>query len=578
MAARCSARPSSSAVRSAWTHWPRLLACSCARMRPWLARSSSFSSLRASVRARSSMTCSRSASRWRCRSSRSEVARANSELSKSASWPILASAASIWQSRSCTSASVEAASARQRTSDASVSCLSCRSCQPSASSLPCSTAARSAAAALAAKDEKGICGLTEDGVEYHTSKHDPHPLKDITSAEMCCAECEARAPACGAWTWGKVRDVVGLSDLCFLKALKPGEVPVKLARKEVVSGLPSNTVKKHGIAASLRAEDHKQARAEPGVRLNETCVGMLSVGGYRGGNVTVKVVPGESAGKVEVMNRAWVVPHLSGQAYFADECSSEAGGDTDYAAVKVLGKTLRYTTRLAGAGCGCNANFYGVRLGAGCDGSGARPANCEEIDFFEGNKWAWHSTVHTLNDAGQTDANGLCTGYGGTLPTRPNFPSFSSEEYGPDGTMIDTTKPFSVAASFPKRKDGKLKGMSVELSQEGKPSMEQPLFMHIYEYKGSAYNSPAGPAGTAVENGMAKIEARLTEGITMLSSMWKAPGGGMRWLDGAASAHGPNNIMDGKCTWDGTCSGYSISKVQVEELPAATPSAMQYKK
>jgi len=267
-------------------------------------------------------------------------------------------------------------------------------------------------------------------------------------------------------------------------------------------------------------------------------------------------------------------PASGGGSFWTDGPRGHRG---DYRGL--VGKTFRFTIGgLGGLDCGCNANFYGVRLGAGCDGSGARPANCEEIDFFEGNKWAWHSTVHTLNDAGQTDANGLCTGYGGTLPTRPNFPSFSSEEYGPDGTMIDTTKPFSVAASFPKRKDGKLKGMSVELSQEGKPSMEQPLFMHIYEYKGSAYNSPAGPAGTAVENGMAKIEARLTEGITMLSSMWKAPGGGMRWLDGAASAHGPNNIMDGKCTWDGTCSGYSISKVQVEELPAATPSAMQYKK
>jgi len=233
----------------------------------------------------------------------------------------------------------------------------------------------------------------------------------------------------------------------------------------------------------------------------------------------------------------------------------------------LVGKTIRFTLGgLGGLDCGCNANFYAVRQGAGCDGSGARPTVCEEIDLFEGNKHAWHSTLHALADNGQTDGNGLCTGYGGTLPTKPNFPSFSAEEYGPGGTMIDTTKAFAVAASFPKRADGRLKGMSVELSQDGKPSVQQPLFMHLYEYRGSAFTEFGG-GGTKVEHGMKKIEQRLSQGVTMLSSMWNAPKGGMRWLDGAASEHGPKNIMDGKCTWDGGCAGYSISHVVVEDLP-----------
>lgn len=223
---------------------------------------------------------------------------------------------------------------------------------------------------------------------------------------------------------------------------------------------------------------------------------------------------------------------------------------------------------LGGLDCGCNANFYAVRLGAGCDGSGNNGALCEEIDFFEGNKFAWHSTVHTLADNGQTDANGLCTGYGGTLPTKPNFPSFDGTEYGPKGTMIDTEKDVHVAASFPTNSDGKLKGMCVELSQEGKPSMEHPLFMHLYDYKGSFYTEPGGGGGLVVENGMEKIAKRMNDGITMLSSMWSAKGGGMRWLDGAASAHGPKNLMDGKCTYDGGCSGYSVSKISVEDLKA----------
>lgn len=135
--------------------------------------------------------------------------------------------------------------------------------------------------------------------------------------------------------------------------------------------------------------------------------------------------------------------------------------------------------------------------------------------------------------------------------------------------MLDTTKSFSVAASFPNQTSGRLKGMSVELSQDGKPSMQQPLFMHLYEYRGSAFTELGG-GGTQVERGMEKIEPRLSEGVTMLSSMWNAPNGGMRWLDGAASQHGPKNIMDGKCTWDGGGAGYSISQVVVEDLPTDT--------
>lgn len=265
-------------------------------------------------------------------------------------------------------------------------------------------------------------------------------------------------------------------------------------------------------------------------------------------------------------------PASGGGNFWTDGPRSHRG---DYTGL--VGKTFRFTIGgLAGLDCGCNANFYGVRIGAGCDGSGNNGGLCEEIDFFEGNKWAWHSTLHTLNDGGQTDANGLASGYGGTVPTPPNFPSFDSKEYGPKGSMIDTEKAFNVAASFPKNKQGKLKGMCIELSQEGKPSMEQPLFLHLYEYKGSFYTEPGGGGGTGVENGMQKVEKRLNEGITMLSSKWHAPNGGMRWLDGAASQHGPNNIMDGKCTWDGGCAGYSISQVVVEDLDKASGPPIQH--
>ncbi|CAK0792110.1 unnamed protein product [Prorocentrum cordatum] len=257
-----------------------------------------------------------------------------------------------------------------------------------------------------------------------------------------------------------------------------------------------------------------------------------------------------------------------GDSFYTDGDRAHRGDYTN-----LVGKTFRFTiSGLGGLDCGCNANFYAVRMGAGCDGSGNNGDLCEEIDFFEGNKFAWHSTLHTLADSGETDANGLCTGYGGTLPTKPNFPSFDGTEYGPDGTMIDTEKDFHVAVSFPKGKNGKLKGMAVELSQDGKPSMEQPLFMHLYAYEGSLYTEPGGGGGLKVENGMDKVERRMNDGVTMLSSLWS---GGMRWLDGAASEHGDNNIMDGKCTWDGECAGYTVSGISVEDIPEPTPAPVE---
>merc|ERR1711933_383395 len=146
--------------------------------------------------------------------------------------------------------------------------------------------------------EHGSCGLVEDGIEYHSrSRLQKAPIEEITSAEMCCSECEAD-PACGAWTWGKQRNIVGLSDLCFLKELDEGEVPIRLQRREVISGLPSQQVKKHGVRASMRVAEqverygnYTQERPQ-GVLANETCLGSLSVTGYGYGNVSIYALPG----------------------------------------------------------------------------------------------------------------------------------------------------------------------------------------------------------------------------------------------------------------------------------------------
>eukprot|EP00418_Pyrodinium_bahamense_P098278 CAMPEP_0179044886 /NCGR_PEP_ID=MMETSP0796-20121207/17898_1 /TAXON_ID=73915 /ORGANISM="Pyrodinium bahamense, Strain pbaha01" /LENGTH=631 /DNA_ID=CAMNT_0020741285 /DNA_START=48 /DNA_END=1943 /DNA_ORIENTATION=+ len=284
-----------------------------------------------------------------------------------------------------------------------------------------------------------------------------------------------------------------------------------------------------------------------------TCPGSLELPGY-GRPVSVvnaKLnVPGQPGGTVKVVGNS-VVPHLTGRAYFAESCTEGQYDHTEYLALNLLGKTLRYTTDMTGAGCGCNAALYLVSMQQNtqisgcqdfyCDANSVCGVPCSEIDIQEANTLAWHTTVHS-----STDHSGTGGGYGG------NSLEFNAQQYGPGASCIDTGKPFQVAVSFPTNADGSLKAMEVLLSQEGHSC---PVTVTISNY-----------------GGMAELSHALEAGMTPVISYWSSDD--MLWMDG----RGPSG--QGPCLSDnaGACSGsvkfsdFTLSKIG-EPAPAPAPLA-----
>jgi len=91
------------------------------------------------------------------------------------------------------------------------------------------------APAAAARPQQGAACGQLDNVDLATRAELP-AVNGVTSAEVCKAACRA-APGCAAWTWGKARNIPGLSDRCFLKKLAKGEQPRHVPKMVVVSGL-----------------------------------------------------------------------------------------------------------------------------------------------------------------------------------------------------------------------------------------------------------------------------------------------------------------------------------------------------
>merc|ERR1719195_1632540 len=139
--------------------------------------------------------------------------------------------------------------------------------------------------------------------------------------------------------------------------------------------------------------------------------------------------------------------------------------------LRLLGKTMRYTIDLHGAGCGCNAALYLTSMKQNehpsechdyyCDANKVCGESCAEIDIQEANTASWHSTLHTMYDH-----NGVGGGYGGG-PGWNGPRDFDSSQYGPHASCIDTTIPINVAVSFPVNDQGTLTAMQITLSQDG---------------------------------------------------------------------------------------------------------------
>lgn len=79
------------------------------------------------------------------------------------------------------------------------------------------------------------CSPPQEGIDYFTS-HALRTLYPVKSTDDCAKQCFLEKE-CGAWTWGKARNMTGATDVCFLKRLDPPERPVLHRKKGMVSGV-----------------------------------------------------------------------------------------------------------------------------------------------------------------------------------------------------------------------------------------------------------------------------------------------------------------------------------------------------
>lgn len=92
----------------------------------------------------------------------------------------------------------------------------------------------------------------EDHAPYEVNV-DFRGLKDLRQEEhvhsgrLCSSKCDAE-PRCAAWTWGRLRNVHGLSDVCFLKEAVPGQKAQRYNRYGVLTSLRPGTPTSEGEA------------------------------------------------------------------------------------------------------------------------------------------------------------------------------------------------------------------------------------------------------------------------------------------------------------------------------------------
>jgi len=282
------------------------------------------------------------------------------------------------------------------------------------------------------------------------------------------------------------------------------------------------------------------------------CPGSVPLRGYG----DVQVVP-TGWDNVSVTDLRQVHCNMNGRAYFTDTCTAGFYAREQYLALKLLGKTMRYTIDLNQATCGCNAAFYLTSMHQNhdestcgdyyCDANAVCGVRCAEIDIMEANTEAWHSTLHAAEDN-----NGLGGGIGGGGSGWNGPRDWQLSDYGPGARCIDTNRPFEVAVSFPVDHTGMLKSMDVQLSQTGSSC---PLTLSVGGYMG-----------------MPEVTQALADGMTPILSYWS--NNNMRWLDGEGADHqGPcHRDSAAKCSDHVMLYDFSVEDIEGQSLPEILPA------
>jgi len=278
------------------------------------------------------------------------------------------------------------------------------------------------------------------------------------------------------------------------------------------------------------------------------CPGNLNVEGFGMTSIvpTGWTTPDEFVGLHVSSGHDEVAPELGSRAYFAESCNPGFYDHKEYLAFNLLGKRMRYTTDMSELGCGCNAAFYLTNLHQNkhksecddfyCDANNVCGQSCAEIDIQEGNKFSWHSTLHGSQDHGGT---GKGIGGGGAGWNGPR--DWSTSEYGPGASCIDTSKPFQVEVKFPADASCQLTGMEIKLSQVAVSSCELELHLDSYDE-------------------MPEMSAALDAGMTPIVSYWKSED--MLWMDGkGADGQGACETDDLDCGKRAKFSSFSVDAI-----------------
>jgi hypothetical protein len=400
--------------------------------------------------------------------------------------------------------------------------------------------------------EPKACGPWEEDTDYTGAPF--RRLEGVLSMDMCCAQCSGD-PRCKAWTWGKLRKLPGVSDVCFLKS----GMGKKRKKKGIVSGVPSGEVRKHGFRSALRAQEQgivarPWSEVERDIIFSpfQPCPGTFQVPGL--GEVALTNaewnIPGQRAGPVQLHSEgALVESNMKSRTYFTHTCTPGEYRPENYMALRLLGKTMRWTTNISGTGCGCNAAIYLTSMRWSqdasqckdyyCDAASVCGVACAEIDLQEANKYAWASTLHASGDN-----HGPSQGYGG--PRR----DWSVRDYGPRSACIDTLEPFQVAASFPvDEQTGELASVDVEISQRG---CRRSVRLAGYQFNG--------------RDGMRELSVSLKQGMTPILSYWRSSE--MLWMDGLGPRDGDGAgpcVQDSPDTCEDSVKFYDFS---VESIAA----------
>jgi len=190
----------------------------------------------------------------------------------------------------------------------------------------------------------------------------------------------------------------------------------------------------------------------------------------------------------------------------------------------LLGKRMQYTTDMSDSGCGCNAALYLTSMHQNshpsecsdyyCDANNVCGESCAEIDIQEANKFSWLSTLHSSHDK-----IGVGGGAGGGGAGWNGPRDWSTSEYGPGASCIDTSKPFQVEVRFPADANRQLVGMDITLSQKARSDCELKLDIHSYW-------------------AMPELTKALAAGMMPIVSYWNSAD--LLWLDGkGADGRGP---------------------------------------